>query len=106
MRVSDAELRQLDIDPDVENLLQKRKIIKASSRAPSAPYHKKPLSKAKHPESPLLKQQGKQPGEKSHFAETGGVQSVIESWVKGFTKYPPKQKDVDHVRKFLVQSVE
>ncbi|KAG1856932.1 hypothetical protein C8R48DRAFT_297185, partial [Suillus tomentosus] len=47
-------------------------------------------------EPSLLKQQGKQPGEKSHFAETGGVQSVIESWVKGFTEYPPKQKDVDH----------
>ncbi|KAG2352983.1 hypothetical protein BDR07DRAFT_1497303 [Suillus spraguei] len=63
MRVSDAELRKLDIDPDVfaalpvdlqreqvimarharsGNLLQERKIIKASSRAPSAPYRKKP----------------------------------------------------------------
>ncbi|KAG2104018.1 uncharacterized protein F5147DRAFT_808229 [Suillus discolor] len=67
------------------NLLHKRKIIKASSRALSAPYRKKPPSKAKHPEPPLLKQQGKQPGEKSHFVETGGVQSVIESRVKGFT---------------------
>ncbi|KAG2358675.1 hypothetical protein BDR07DRAFT_1489203 [Suillus spraguei] len=63
MRVSDAELRKLDIDPDVFAalpvdlqreqvimarharsgiLLQERKIIKASSRAPSAPYRKKP----------------------------------------------------------------
>lgn len=63
MRVSDAELRKLDIDPDVfaalpvdlqreqvimarharsGNLLQERKIIKAFSRASSAPYRKKP----------------------------------------------------------------
>ncbi|KAG2354609.1 hypothetical protein BDR07DRAFT_1494307 [Suillus spraguei] len=127
MRVSDAELRKLDIDPDVfaalpvdlqreqvimarharsGNLLQERKIIKASSRAPSAPYRKKPPPQAKHPEPPFLKQQGKQPGEKLYFTETGDVQTVIESWVKGFTKYPPKQKDVDYFSKFLVRNVE
>ncbi|KAG2107956.1 uncharacterized protein F5147DRAFT_577321 [Suillus discolor] len=127
MRVSDTELRKLDIDPDVfaalpldlqreqvimvrharsGNLFQERKIIKASSRAPSAPYRKKPPPQAKHPEPPLLKQQGKQPGEKLYFAETGDVQTVIESWVKGFTEYPPKQKDVDYFSKFLVRSVE
>ncbi|KAG1868894.1 hypothetical protein C8R48DRAFT_747200 [Suillus tomentosus] len=127
MRVSNAELRKLDIDPDVfaalpldlqreqvimarharsGNLFQERKIIKASSRAPSAPYRKKPPPQAKHPEPPLLKQQGKQPGEKLYFAETGDVQTVIESWVKGFTEYPPKQKDVDYFSKFLVRNVE
>ncbi|KAG2075797.1 DNA repair protein [Suillus decipiens] len=127
MRVSDAELRKLDIDPDVfaalpmdlqreqvimarharsGNLLQERKIIKASSRAPSAPYRKKPPPQAKHPEPPFLKQQGKQPGEKLYFTETGDVQTVIESWVKGFTEYPPKQKDVDYFSKFLVRNVE
>ncbi|KAG2047727.1 DNA repair protein [Suillus hirtellus] len=127
MRVSKAELRKLDIDPDVfaalpldlqreqvimarharsGNLFQERKIIKASSRAPSAPYRKKPPPQAKHPEPPLLKQQGKQPGEKLYFAETGDVQTVIESWVKGFTEYPPKQKDVDYFSKFLVRNVE
>ncbi|KAG2132867.1 uncharacterized protein EDB93DRAFT_1093611 [Suillus bovinus] len=127
MRVSDAELRKLDIDPDVfaalpvdlqreqvimarharsGNLFQERKIIKASSRAPSAPYRKKPPPQAKHPEPPLLKQQGKEPGEKLYFVETGDVQTVIESWVKGFTEYPPKQKDVDYFSKFLVRSVE
>ncbi|KAG1865330.1 hypothetical protein F4604DRAFT_998681 [Suillus subluteus] len=127
MRVSDAELCKLDIDPDVfaalpvdlqreqvimarhaksVNLFQERKIIKASSRAPSAPYRKKPPPQAKHPEPPLLKQQGKQPGEKLYFSETGDVQTVIESWVKGFTEYPPKQKDVDYFSKFLVRNVE
>ncbi|KAG1819758.1 uncharacterized protein BJ212DRAFT_1446112 [Suillus subaureus] len=127
MRVSDAELRKLDIDPDVfaalpvdlqreqvimarharsGNLLEERKIIKASSRAPSAPYRKKPPPQAKHPEPPFLKQQGKQPGEKLHFSETGDIQTVIESWVKGFTEYPPKQKDVDYFSKFLVRNVE
>ncbi|KAG1856657.1 hypothetical protein DFJ58DRAFT_716051 [Suillus subalutaceus] len=127
MRVSDAELCKLDIDPDVfaalpvdlqreqvimarhaksVNLFQERKIIKASSRAPSAPYRKKPPPQAKHPEPPLLKQQGKQPGEKLYFSETGDVQTVIESWVKGFTEYSPKQKDVDYFSKFLVRNVE
>lgn len=127
MRVSDAELRKLDIDPDVfavlpvdlqreqvimarhaksGNLLQERKIIKASCRGPSAPYRKKPPPQAKHPEPPLLKQQGKQPGEKLYFAETGDVQTVIESWVKGFTEHPPNQKDVDYFSKFLVRNVE
>lgn len=127
MRVSDAELRKLDIDPDVfaalpvdlqreqvimarhaksVDLFQERKIIKASSRAPSAPYRKKPPPQAKHPEPPFLKQQGKQPGEKLYFSETGDVQTVIESWVKGFTEYPPKQKDVDYFSKFLVRNVE
>lgn len=53
-----------------------------------------------------MKQQGKQPGEKLYFTETGDVQTIIESWVKGFTKYPPKQKDVDYFSKFLVRNVE
>ncbi|KAG0706469.1 hypothetical protein DFH29DRAFT_798311 [Suillus ampliporus] len=127
MRVSDAELRKLDIDPDVfsvlpvdlqreqlimarhaksGSLLQERKIIKASGRAPSVTYHKKPPPQAKHPQPPLLKQQGHQPGEKLYFAETEDVQTVIESWVKGFTNHPPNQKDVDYFSKFLVRSVE
>ncbi|KAG1736890.1 uncharacterized protein EDB91DRAFT_1329582 [Suillus paluster] len=128
MRVSDEELRKLDIDPDVYavlpvdlqreqlimarhaksgNLLQERKIIKASSgRGPSVPYRKKPPPQAKHPQPPLLKQQGQQPGEKLYFAETEDVQTVIESWVKGFTDHPPNPKDVDYFSKFLVRSVE
>ncbi|OJA08236.1 hypothetical protein AZE42_09020 [Rhizopogon vesiculosus] len=127
MRVSEAELRKLGIDPDVfavlpvhlqreqlimtrhaksGRLLEERKIIKASGRSPSVPYRKKPPPQAKHPQPPLLKQQGKQPGEKLYFTETGDVLTVIESWVKGFTDYPPNQRDVDYFSKFLVQSVE
>src|SRR6267154_1919515 len=91
MRVSEAELRKLGIDPDVfavlpvnfqreqlimarhaksGNLLQERKIIKASGRSTSVPYRKKPPPQAKHPLLPLLKQHGKEPGEKLYFAET------------------------------------
>jgi DNA repair protein REV1 len=127
MRVSEAELRKLGIDPDVfavlpvhlqreqlimarhaksGRLLQERKIIKASGRSPSVPYRKKPPPQAKHPQPPLLKQQGKQPGEKLYFTETGDVLTVIESWVKGFTDHPPNQKDIDYFSKFLVRSVE
>ena len=127
MRVTEAELHKLGIDPDVfavlpvhlqreqlimarhaksGKLLQERKIIKASGRSPSVPYRKKPPPQAKHPQPPLLKQQGKEPGEKLFFAETGDVMNVIESWVSGFTDYPPNQKDVDYFSKFLVRSVE
>lgn len=127
IRVTGAELHKLGIDPDVfavlpvhlqreqlimarhaksGKLLQERKIIKASGRSPSVPYRKKPPPQAKHPQPPLLKQQGKEPGEKLYFTETGDVLSVIESWVTGFTNYPPNQKDVDYFSKFLVRSVE
>ncbi|KAG2354376.1 hypothetical protein BDR07DRAFT_1548628 [Suillus spraguei] len=127
MRVSDAELRKLDIDPDVfaalpvdlqreqvimarharsGNLLQERKIIKASSRAHLRLIARNPLLRLSTRSLLFLKQQGKQPGEKLYFTETGDVQTIIESWVKGFTKYPPKQKDVDYFSKFLVRNVE
>jgi len=127
IRASEAELHKLGIDPDVfavlpvhlqreqlimarhaksGRLLQERKIIKASGRSPFVPYRKKPPPQAKHPQPALLKQQGKQPGEKLYFTETEDVMSVIESWVKGFTNYPPNQKDVDYFSKFLVRSVE
>ncbi|KIJ63335.1 hypothetical protein HYDPIDRAFT_92853 [Hydnomerulius pinastri MD-312] len=130
VRVSEAELRKLDIDPEVfallpvdmqreqlimarhaksGGLLAERKIIKDSnriSRSPSLPYRKKPPPQAKHPQLPLLKQQGKQKGEKLYFTETDDVQRVIESWVDGFQEFPPNQRDVDYFSKFLVQSVE
>ncbi|KAH7928136.1 DNA repair protein [Leucogyrophana mollusca] len=130
MRTTDAELRKLDIDPEVfallpielqreqlitarhlksGGLLSKRKIIKdgtRQTRSPSFPYRKKPPPQAKHPQPPLLKQQGKEKGERLYFTETDDVQRVIESWVEGFQEYPPNQRDVDYFSKFLVQSVD
>lgn len=131
VRVSDVELRELDIDPDVfaalpvdmqrEQLImarhtkkggavlsERRLVIKDTTRAPREKpcYPKKPPPKAHRPRPPTLKQQGKQKGEKLSFTETDDVQRVIEAWVERFEEHAPNQKDVDFFCKFLVQSVE
>ncbi|KAG8217171.1 hypothetical protein J3R82DRAFT_5252 [Butyriboletus roseoflavus] len=132
VRVSDTELRKLDIDPVVfaalpvdmqrEQLImarntkkcgavsERRLVIKDTSRAPrEKPLHvhpKRPPPKAHRPRPPTLKQQGKQRGEKLSFTETDDVQRVIEAWVEGFEECLPNQRDVDYFCKFLVQSVE
>ncbi|KAF8553775.1 DNA repair protein [Imleria badia] len=131
VRISDAELRELDIDPDVFAALpvdmqreqlsmarhtkkggvfsERRLVIKDSTRAArekKVVYPTKPPPKAYRPRPPTLKQQGKQKGEKLAFTETDDVQCVIEAWVEGFEKHPPNQKDVEFFCKFLVQSVE
>lgn len=132
VRISDAELRELGIDPDVfaalpadtqrEQLMlarhtknggtvsSERLVIKDTTRErvlrekPS--YPNKPQPKALHPQPPALKQQGKQKGEKLSFTETEDVQRVIEAWVERFEDHVPNQKDVDFFCKFLVQNVE
>lgn len=131
VRISDAELRELDIDPDVFAALpvdmqreqlsiarhtkkggvisERRLVIKDTTRAarekkPVCPT--KPPPKAYRPRPPTLKQQGKQKGEKLSFTETDDIQRVIEAWVEGFEKHPPNLKDVEFFCKFLVQSVE
>lgn len=131
VRVSNTELRKLDIDPDVFAVLpvdmqreqlvmarhtkkggalsERRLVIKDTTRATreKRPCHpKKPPPKAYRSRPPTLKQQGKQEGKKLSFSETDDVQRVIEAWVEGFEEYPPNQKDVDFFCKFLVQSVE
>jgi len=130
VRVSDTELRELEIDPDVfaalpvemqrEQLImvrhakkggtfsERRLVIKdtCAPRENKPSYPKKPPPKAHRPHPPTLKRQGKQKGEKLCFTETDDVQRVIEAWVEGFEKHPPNQKDVDFFCKFLVQSVE
>ncbi|KAF8126591.1 hypothetical protein EV363DRAFT_1348030 [Boletus edulis] len=131
VRTSDAELRELDIDPDVfavlplemqrEQLImarhtkkggvltERRLVIKDTTRAPrerKPPHPTKPPPKAHRPRPPMLNRQGKQKGEKVSFTETDDVQHVIEAWVESFQKHPPNQKDVNFFCKFLVQSVE
>ena len=133
LRMSDAELRKLDIDPEVfailpvdlqrEQLLRarllktngtipipvgKRKILKPyrPSRSPSYRIRRLPPPKANHPQPPFLKQQGQQKGEKLYFTETDDVQRVIEKWVNGFKEHPPNQKDVSYFAKWLTQSVD
>ena len=131
VRVSDAELRELEIDPGVfaalpvdmqrEQLImarhtkkggavvsERRLVIKDTTRAPrdKPTYPKKPAPTAHRPRPPALKQQGKRQGEKVSFSETEDVQRVMEAWVERFEGHPPNHKDVDFFGRFLVQSVE
>ena len=131
VRTSEAELRELDIDPEVFVALplemqreqlsaarhtkkggvlsEQRLVIKDTTRTlreKKNSYPKKPPPKAYRPRPPVLKQQGRQKGEKLSFTEADDVQRVIEAWVEGFEKHPPNAKDVEFFCKFLVQSVE
>ncbi|KAH7911901.1 hypothetical protein BJ138DRAFT_1125667 [Hygrophoropsis aurantiaca] len=126
LKVTDAELWELDIDPEVfaalplkvqrEQVTTARylksggvigevKILKAP-RIKIIPIPTKPPPQARHPQPPFLKQQGKEKGEKLYFTETDDVQRVIESWVEGYLEYPPNQKDVEFFSKFLLKSVD
>ncbi|KAG6333520.1 hypothetical protein ID866_5566 [Astraeus odoratus] len=126
VRVTDEELRNLDIDPEVfamlpidvqreqlttarhlknGGVLTKPTVIKDIKRKTRV-YPRKPPPQAKHPQHPTLKQQGPQKGEKLLFTQTDDVQRVIEAWVEGFREHPPNQKDVEYFSKFLVQNVE
>ncbi len=55
---------------------------------------------------PVLRQRGKEKGEKLSFTEADDIQNIIEVWVSQFTKRPPNKKDVEFFSKFLVRSVE
>ncbi|KII89390.1 hypothetical protein PLICRDRAFT_110060 [Plicaturopsis crispa FD-325 SS-3] len=130
--ISDAELRKLDIDPEVFAALPpdlqreqlsaaraakapggpnvivpaKRKILKPPSRSPSAPIRRRPPPQARFPPPPTLKQQGKAKGEKLYFTDTEDVQGVIGKWVDGFREHPPNAKDVDFFARWLVRCVD
>jgi len=126
IRVTEDELRQLDIDAEVfamlpvnlqreqlttarylknGGVLTEPKIIKDIKRK-TRKYPRKPPPQANHPQHPFLKQQGTKKGEKLYFTQTDDVQRVIEAWVEGFQEHRPNQKDVEYFSKFLVQSVE
>ncbi|KAI5987483.1 hypothetical protein EDD15DRAFT_2173399 [Pisolithus albus] len=126
VRVSEAELQELGIDPEVfaalpvdvqrEQLITARhlknggvlaepKVLKYAKRKTRV-YPKKPPPLASHPQHPFLKQQGPKKGEKLYFTKTDDVQRVIEAWVENFKEDPPNQKDVEYFSKFLVQSAE
>jgi len=129
VRVSEQELRKLDIDPAVfaelpvdlqrEVLAQarsakapgavvysQRKVLKPKPKKKQPFIRRAPPPKAKFADPPSLKQQGKTKGTKLYFTEKEDVQRVIEEWVTGFREYPPNQGDVDFFAKFLVQCVD
>ncbi|KAJ7272856.1 hypothetical protein C8J57DRAFT_1225190 [Mycena rebaudengoi] len=131
LRPTDADLRDLDIDPEVfaalprnvksEQLTAARMIqnggipVVSGERLdlrvprkylPPPDLFRQPPPQAKYPDPPQLRQQGKEKGEKLFFSETDDVQSVIETWVNSFKCFPPNAKDVEFFAKFLLQSVD
>ncbi|KAJ6620397.1 hypothetical protein B0H10DRAFT_2207916 [Mycena sp. CBHHK59/15] len=131
MRPTDADLRALDIDPEVYAMLPRavkreqltaarfikttggipevsgeRLILRPRKYVPPPDLFRQPPPYAKYPERPRLRQQGKTRGEKLFFTETDDVQNVIETWVNAFREFPPNDKDVEFFAKFLLQSVD
>jgi len=134
MRISDAKLRELDIDPDVFVMLPKKvqdeqlvraRILKEKGVLPEPPSQriiikpKKPKlppgielwrarrrPKARYHTRPTLRQQGKDKKEKLVFTESSEVQDVLEKWVKAYRHWAPREKDVEYLSKFLLQSVD
>lgn len=129
VRVSDEELRALDIDPGVFALLPNNiqrealatargarnpgvsiNVVRKPLRPPkdrvAAFVYRRPPPLARHAETQVLKRPGEAKGEKLLFTETGDVQQVVEAWVDGFREYPPNQRDVDSFAKFLVRCVD
>ncbi|GJE88079.1 DNA repair protein [Phanerochaete sordida] len=136
LKISEAELRTLNLDPAVFAVLpidlqreqlafarQKKatggpglalggtkKVLKPVSRARvcegNVVVPPPPPPQAHHPVPPTLKQQGASKGEKLHFTATDDVQDVIGAWVARFRAHPPNAQDVQFFTKFLVQCVD
>jgi DNA repair protein REV1 len=136
LKISETELRKLDLDPAVFAILPvdlqreqlayarqrsvrggpglafggEKKVLKSVSRLRPAEggvvVPPPPPPQAVHPAPPTLKQQGKVKGEKLYFTQTDDVQGVIEAWVDRFREHPPNEKDVQFFARFLVQCVD
>jgi DNA repair protein REV1 len=130
LRPTEADLRDLDIDPEVFAILPlgvqreqltaarliktmgaipevsgERLILKPRKYIPPPDLFRQPPPYAKYPERPKLRQQGRK-GEKLFFTEADDVQGLLEAWVNAFKKFPPEEKDIEFFAKFLVQSVD
>ncbi|KAJ3573313.1 hypothetical protein NP233_g2503 [Leucocoprinus birnbaumii] len=133
VRITDAKLRELDIDPEVfavlpvkvqreqlvrARVLQKdgyipdeptqRKILKPSKPfiSPARRRRRGPAPKAVYIQPPILRQQGKEKKEKLCYFETEDIQCVIEKWITSYRHWAPKEKDVEFFGKYLVQCME
>ena len=131
--ISEAKLKDLGLDPEVfavlpikvqrEQLVMAR-LIKDKGSLPEPPAERKilkapkaqlppgfvtyraPNPKAKHIQPPFLRQQGKTKGEKLYFTETDDIQRIVETWLTTYRHWAPKEKDVDFLSKYLLQSVD
>ncbi|KAF8955572.1 hypothetical protein BDZ97DRAFT_279612 [Flammula alnicola] len=133
VRISEAALKDLNLDPEVffalpvkvqrEQLVMAR-LIKEKGSIPEPPSERKilkprkhelppdfvpyraPKPKARHLQPPFLRQQGKSKKDKLYFTETDDIQRVVETWVTAYKHWAPRDKDVEFLSKFLVQSVD
>ncbi|KAK0473587.1 hypothetical protein IW261DRAFT_1503671 [Armillaria novae-zelandiae] len=131
-RMTDDDLRKFDIDPDVffalpknvqREQLTRARLLKLEGGIPEVSdehkslrprkrlysldgIYRAPPPQARYREGPVLRQRGKEKGEKLSFTEADDIQHIIELWVGQFTKRPPNKKDVEFFSRFLVRSVE
>ncbi|KAG7442234.1 DNA repair protein [Guyanagaster necrorhizus] len=131
-RMTDDDLRNFDIDPEVffalpknvqREQLTRARLLKQEGGIPEVSdehkslrprkrlysldgIYRAPPPQAKYPEVPVLRQRGKEKGEKLCFTEADDIQNILEAWVTRFTKRPPNKKDVEFFSKFLVRSVD
>ncbi|KAJ6508013.1 hypothetical protein C8R47DRAFT_1209023 [Mycena vitilis] len=128
LRPTDADLRNLDLDPEVfaalpvplqreqltaARLLKtlgvlpdaptQRMVLKPRKYVPPPDLFRQPPPYAKYPDPPKLRQQGRK---ELFFTEADDVQGLLEGWVNAFKKFPPAEKDIEFFAKFLVQSVD
>lgn len=131
INVSEKALRELNLDPEVffelpiqvqSEQLAMARILRDKGTIPEPPPERKvlkprkhelppdfvpyiaPKPKARHPTPPCLRQHVK--GQKLAFTETDDVQRVVETWVMTYHKWAPREKDVEFLSKYLMQSVD
>jgi len=132
-KISDAALRELNIDPEVFRMLPPPvqheqltmlRIIKERGAIPSPPSRRqvlKPRKKKRIPEHllwrapapraryvapPILRVQGKGQKKKVPFTDTDDVQKALEGWVNAYRRWPPKEKDVEFFTTYLERAVD
>jgi len=131
INVSENALREFNLDPGVfyelpievqSEQLAMARILRDKGSIPELPKERKilkpqkhelppdfvpyiaPKPKARHPTPPCLRQYVK--GQKLAFTETEDVQRILETWVMTYHKWMPRDKDVEFLSKYLVQSVD
>ncbi|KAF9480856.1 hypothetical protein BDN70DRAFT_931346 [Pholiota conissans] len=133
VKISISALKNLNLDPEVffalpikvqREQLTMARIIKQKGYIPDAPVERKilkpakfvlppdfvpyraPPPRAKHRKPPFLRQQGKTAKEKLYFTETDDIQRIVEQWVNVYKNWEPREKDVEFLSKWIMQSVD
>ncbi|TFK40634.1 hypothetical protein BDQ12DRAFT_679787 [Crucibulum laeve] len=85
-----------------------RRVLKPRKPAP-VPEHLRwvaPAPKARYPEPPFLRRQGKKKTEKLYFTETDDIQSMLEKWMHAYHRWAPREKDVELLTTYLLKCVD